>query len=269
VLPAVPWAIGPGEQRVAVVGGPGRKADEVTSGEGLARHTGEPVRADVEPIRVAILGKNRLFAEGLRRILASDPSLAVVAEVEPEKVSEVARRTTASILLADVTPDVGLPLCRELRREGARPWIILLSGDGDEDGVVRALESGARGVLPKNATAETLMKAIRAVHAGQIWASKTAIARIVEQLASRSLATHRMEDALSQRLSRREQEIVRQTAQGLSNQEVADRLGISEATVKAHLTRIFQKLGVRDRGQLLAFYHRSRASGAAESGATR
>lgn len=209
-------------------------------------------------IRVAVLGDSRLFAEGLRRILTSDPTVAVVGEVTPADAGRFVRSTTAEILLGDGRLDASLALCRELRRDGARPWVILLSAEGDEEWVVRALESGARGVLAKSATVETLLKAIHAVHDGQIWASKSAIARIVAALAARSVATRTAEDLLARRLSRREQEIVRHTAHGLSNQEVADRLGISESTVKAHLTRIFQKLGVRDRGQLLALYHQSR-----------
>jgi DNA-binding NarL/FixJ family response regulator len=209
------------------------------------------------PIRVAILSDSRLLCEGLRRILAADSSLVVVGEAGFAAAREVLGTTAAHILLADVRSDGALARYREMRRNGARPWVILFRAAADEAGAVRALEAGARGILLESASAGDLIKAIRVVHEGQIWASKTVIARIVEELATRAGAVPTAERLVAQRLSRREHEIVRQTAGGLSNQEVAAQLGISEATVKAHLTHVFAKLGVRDRAQLTALYHRS------------
>jgi DNA-binding NarL/FixJ family response regulator len=208
-------------------------------------------------IRVAIVSDSRLLCEGLRRILASDSSLVIVGEAEFAAAREVVGTTSPHILLMDVRSDRGLALYREMRR----PWMILVRAAADEDGAVRALEAGARGILSETASAEDLIKAIRVVHEGQIWASKTVMARIVEAFASRAGAIHTTERLLAQRLSRREHEIMRHTARGLNNQEVAAQLGISEATVKAHLTHIFGKLGVRDRAQLTALYHRSLSPG--------
>jgi DNA-binding NarL/FixJ family response regulator len=208
-------------------------------------------------IRVAIVSDSRLLCEGLRCILAADSSLVIVGEAGFAAAREVFGTTSPHILLADVRGDVGLAPYRGMRRDGARPWIILVRAVADEDGAVRALEAGARGILFETASAEDLIKAIRVVHEGQIWASKTVMARIVEAFASRAGAIHTTESLLAQRLSRREHEIVRHTARGLNNQEVAAQLGISEATVKAHLTHIFVKLRVRDRAQLTALYHRS------------
>ncbi len=209
------------------------------------------------PIRVALVSDSRLLCEGLRRILAADSSLVIVGEAGFAAAREVVDTTSPHILLADVRSDGGLALYRGMRRDGARPWMILVRAAADEDWAVRALEAGARGILLETASAEDLIKAIRVVHEGQIWASKTVMARIVEAFASRAGAIHTTERLLAQRLSRREHEIVRHTARGLNNQEVAAQLGISEATVKAHLTHIFGKLRVRDRAQLTALYHRS------------
>jgi DNA-binding NarL/FixJ family response regulator len=214
-----------------------------------------PTAESARLIRVAILSDSRLFCEGLRRILGADASLVVVGEARLSVVRGVIAATSPDILLADVQDD-GVPLYREVRRDAARPWVILLSADADDDRAVRALGAGARGIVLKTASAEDLIKAIRVVHEGQIWASNTVMARVVEAFATRADETHATETLMAQRLSRREQEIVRHTASGLSNQEVADKLGISEATVKAHLTHVFVKLGVRDRAQLSALYHR-------------
>jgi DNA-binding NarL/FixJ family response regulator len=208
-------------------------------------------------IRVAIVSDSRLLCEGLRRILGADSSLIIVGETGFAAAREAVGTTSPHILLADIRGDVGLASYRWMQRDGARPWIILFRAAADEDAAVRALEAGARGILFETASPEDLIKAIRVVHEGQIWASKTVMARIVEAFASRAGAIHTTESLLAQRLSRREHEIVRHTARGLNNQEVAAQRGISEATVKAHLTHVFGKLRVRDRAQLTALYHRS------------
>jgi DNA-binding NarL/FixJ family response regulator len=206
-------------------------------------------------IRVAILSDSRLLYEGLRRIL-DDPSLVVVGDPELAAGGEVVGASAPHILLVDVRGDGTLAQYPRLPRNGARPWMILLQATADEESAVQALASGARGILLKTASAEDLIKAIRVVHEGQIWASNAVMARVVEWLATRTGVPRAMETFVAQRLSRREHEVVRHTAGGLSNQEVADQLGISEATVKAHLTRVFVKLGVRDRAQLTTLYYR-------------
>jgi DNA-binding NarL/FixJ family response regulator len=98
------------------------------------------------------------------------------------------------------------------------------------------------------------VKAIRVVRDGQIWARRQVLEARLERL-SLSVAPAIAESGLEERLSQREQEVFRRAATGLSNKELADALVISEATVKAHLTSIFQKLGVRGRSELAAAYH--------------
>jgi DNA-binding NarL/FixJ family response regulator len=100
-----------------------------------------------------------------------------------------------------------------------------------------------------------------------VWASKRVLTLTVEELAARGLSPRQIEPSIKSRLSLREQEVVRLIASGLSNKEVANRLAITEATVKAHLTHIFQKLVLRDRGQLAALYHQNLIPLAAKNGA--
>ena len=95
------------------------------------------------------------------------------------------------------------------------------------------------------------------MHQGEVWASNRVIALTVEELAARSVNPDGGKLAFQERLSPREQEVVHLIVGGLSNLEAANRLGITEATVKAHLTRIFQKLALRGRAQLAARYHGS------------
>ena len=100
-----------------------------------------------------------------------------------------------------------------------------------------------------------LLKAVRVVHQGEVWASNRVIALTVAELAALSVNPQVGKLAVRERLSPREQEIVHLVVDGLSNLEAASRLGITEATVKAHLTHIFQKLALRGRAQLAARYH--------------
>lgn len=214
-----------------------------------------PVVPAPERIRVVLLSDSELFLEGLRRILAADAALTVVGELGVPPACELLRSSSPHILLVDGRVDRAVDICREVRESGARPRVILTGVDHDEAWEVRALEAGARGVLAKNATADNLLKAVRVVHAGEVWACKGVVARTVEKLAAHSPGPE-PDSFHDKRLSGREQECAEHTAEGLSNREIAGRPGISEATVKAHLTHIFQKLGVRDRIQLVTRYHR-------------
>ena len=208
-------------------------------------------------IRVALLSESALFRSGLRRLLGTDRSVLVVGEVAAPPVRELLRSRFPQILLVDAQIEGALDFCRELRLNGVRPWVILADADRDERWDVEALKTGVRGILPKSATVENLLKAIRVVHQGELWASKRVIALTVEELAARSVNPPVGKLAFGERLSPREREIVQLIVRGLSNLEAANRLGITEATVKAHLTHIFQKLALRGRAQLAARYNGS------------
>jgi DNA-binding NarL/FixJ family response regulator len=196
-----------------------------------------------------------LFRSGLRRLLGADGSFLVVGEVTAPPVREQLRRGVPQILLVDAQIEGALEICRALRLNGVRPWVILAGAGPGERWGVEALKTGVRGILSKSATAEYLLKAIRIVHRGEVWASNRVIALTVAELAAQSVHPRAGKLAFPERISLREQEIVHLIVGGLSNLEAGNRLGITEATVKAHLTRIFQKLALRSRAQLAARYH--------------
>ena len=206
-------------------------------------------------IRIAVLSDSGLFRSGLRRILEAYRSVVLVGEGSSPPVRDLVRACAPHILLVDAQMKGALAVCGEVRQNGARPRVILAGAEGDDGWALQALKSGARGILGKSATVETLLKAVRVVHEGEVWASKRVLTLTVEELAAGGLSPRQAEPSIKSRLSEREQEIVRLIASGLSNKEVANRLTITEATVKAHLTHIFQKLMLRGRGQLAALYH--------------
>ena len=205
-------------------------------------------------IRVVILSDDRLLGEGLLRIIDGEPSLVVVGEGHRAEFGPPLRAAGPQVLLVDSRMEGTLALCAELRREGG-PAVIFMAGQDDDVWTVSALEAGARGILAKSARPEDLVKAVRLVSEGQVWAPRHVLAAWMEHLATVSRAVRAGEPILKQRLSDREREVFRHAAMGLSNKELAERLAISQATVKAHLTSIFQKLGLRVRAELAAAYH--------------
>jgi RNA polymerase sigma factor (sigma-70 family) len=214
-----------------------------------------PARRSRPAIRVAVLSDDPLLCAGLARILAGEPSLTFVGQPDrPLSVASV-RSTRAEILLVDSRVAGMIGLCAALRREGGPALVFFMAARDDDEFAVGALEAGARGVLAVSARAEDLVKAVRVVHEGDVWARRQVMAARMEQMARASPPAAIAADVLELKLSTREREVFRHAASGMTNRELADRLGISEATVKAHLTRIFQKLGLHGRARLAAAYH--------------
>jgi DNA-binding NarL/FixJ family response regulator len=204
-------------------------------------------------IRIAILSDDRLLGEGLLRIIAGEPSFVVVGEGDRAAFGQSLRAAGPQVLLVDSRMEGALALCADLRRQSG-PAVIFMAGPHDDAWAVSALQAGARGILAKSARPEDLVKAVRVVSEGQVWTPRHVLAGWMEHLATASEAVRAGEPNL-ERLSEREREVFQHAATGLSNRELAKRLAISQATVKAHLTSIFQKLGLHGRAELAAAYH--------------
>ncbi len=205
-------------------------------------------------IRIAILSDDRLFREGLLRIVGAESSLVVVACDEGAPLDSAPQAAGPEILIVDSRMKGALALCAENRHKGV-PAVVLVAAPEDDHWASEALDAGACGILAKTAGPEDLVKAVRAVHGGQIWARRHVMAAWMKHQAASHGPRHVDETLLERGLSDREREVFRHAATGLSNKELADRLAISQATVKAHLTHIFQKLGLRGRVELAAAYH--------------
>jgi DNA-binding NarL/FixJ family response regulator len=191
---------------------------------------------------VRICANWALLRDGLRLMLASQPEIHLLAADEP-----VPARLRPVVLVDPLIPDI-LAVCSALEASPERPRIILVGVEAAEDFGVQALRAGVRGIVGPAATLAELVKAIRVVHDGQVWAPKQVVARALDVLREGHPS------ASPAALTAREEEIVRHVAKGLRNREIAAMVAISEATVKAHLTEVFRKLGVRGRTQLAMRY---------------
>ena len=189
------------------------------------------------PITILTADDHPLIRDGLAAVLRAETGLQVVAEAaNGEEAIEAYARLRPNIVLMDLRMPVmdGLTATRAILADDPNARIIVLTTyDGDED-IHRALAAGARGYLLKDMMRTDLLNVIRAVHRGQRGIPAPVAARLAEH-------TPRIG------LTPRELEVLRLVADGLSNAEVADRIGRTEGTVKVHLKNILQKLDAKDR----------------------
>ena len=206
------------------------------------------------PIKVVIADDHALFRDGLKRILSLEKDILVVGEASNgDDVIKVVERTKPDILLLDIKMPKG-DVVQNLLEIGAKypaTRVIILTAFSEEESVLNAAKGGAKGFVPKGVPSMTLVQAIKAVQQGASWIDKEIPSwEIFEEIAQgQSLAREAPPqfDESIRTLTKREMEILRLVAEGLTNEEIGKRIFISEKTVKTHLTNIFDKLKVNNR----------------------
>ena len=234
---------------------PAIEADKLGANNGFHHPAEAPL------IRVLLADEPSVFRDGLRALLSSHADIKVVAEVsERGSIVELARLHRPDIILLEPEGDASLQILRDLHKEKLPSRIILLTASGDPDIRSQAVRCGVSGIVSKKSPTELLLKSIRKVNAGELWLDRTTSAEVVRELAAKPIPMPRHAPVTEKPavLSRREREIVGLVAQGFRNREIADKLFISEQTVKNHMHNIFEKIGVQDRLELAlyAIYHR-------------
>lgn len=207
------------------------------------------------PLRIAICVSNALFAEGLKSLLVKEPSIAISGIFAGDSLAsdlEKARALQPDVILLDYTVDT-----EELLNIPddyfffSRTKIVII-GDKDTKHLVTKrlhdlLLRGVVGILPPSADSDILKKALRAILHGELWLDRETLIKLLAFLQKSSKTV---------RLARREKDIVAYICRGYRNREIAEKLQISEHTVKSHCHRIYKKLGVTDRLQLALHSHR-------------
>ncbi|MBV9006183.1 MAG: response regulator transcription factor, partial [Solirubrobacterales bacterium] len=199
-------------------------------------------------IRVLIVDDHAVVREGLRTFLELQDDVEVIAEAaDGEEAVESAQKLRPDVILMDlVMPKLdGIAAMRRLHDLLPDARVIVLTSFLDEDRLLPAIQAGAAGYLLKNAEPAELARAIRAAHAGEAIIDPTAAARLVHAIADGPLPNA----SNSERLTRREHEVLELIARGQSNKRIAFALGISEKTVKTHVGHVLAKLDVTDRTQ--------------------
>jgi DNA-binding NarL/FixJ family response regulator len=213
-------------------------------------------------IRVLIADDEDMVRAGFRLVLAREDDIDVVGEAVDGKqaVAEV-ERLRPDVVLMDVRMPVmdGIEATQRIALKSLASRVVVLTTFDEDAYVYGALQAGASGFLLKYAPADDLLAAIRVVARGDAMLAPTVTRRLIEQFARR--APNSAAAGLIASLSPREREVLQLVARGLTNAEIAQALVVAPATVKTHVARLLEKLGVRDRVQATALAYQANAVG--------
>ena len=208
-------------------------------------------------IRVLVADDQAMVRAGLRMLLADEPDIEVVAEAGNgrEAVAQAARFHPNVVLMDIRMPELdGLEATRRILAADQTSRVLVLTTFNLDEYVFDALRAGASGFVLKDDPPEQLIGAVRTIAAGEALLSPTVTRRVIQQFAR--LHRHAPPKAVAF-LTSRELEVFRLITQGLSNAEVGQQLFISDTTVKTHVTRLLQKLGLRDRAQAIVLAYQT------------
>jgi DNA-binding NarL/FixJ family response regulator len=204
------------------------------------------------PIKVVLADDHTLFREGIRRILSLEKDILVVGEaLRGDEVARVVERTRPDVLLLDLKMPRGdvVQTLLDVKEKNPATKVLVVTAYSEDENILNAAKGGARGYVLKGIDLPTLLQAIKTVHKGGLWIDKEMpAADSFEEIAQGQMVGTDPEyrDAIGT-LTKRETEILRLVAEGLTNEEIGKKIFISEKTVKTHLTNIFDKLKVNNR----------------------
>jgi DNA-binding NarL/FixJ family response regulator len=210
-------------------------------------------------VRVLLCDDQALVRSGFRMVLEAREDMEVVGEAEDgARVLELAARCLPDVILMDVRMPVmdGVEATRRLVRTGTRARIVILTTFDSDEYVYEALRAGASGFLLKDVQPAQLVDAIRVVARGEALLAPTVTRRLLDRFAHALPGTRGVPAALAE-LTERELEVLTLLASGLSNAELAERLFVSETTVKTHVSSILRKLDLRDRVQAVVLAYQA------------
>jgi two-component system, NarL family, nitrate/nitrite response regulator NarL len=209
-------------------------------------------REKLKKIRILIADDHPIFRDGLRKLLSLEEDFQVIGEAEDGKEAvEMVQKLTPDILLLDLKmPNMsGIGALEALGDKNKTTRVIVLTASEDEAAVVQAMRMGTAGIVLKQTATELLIKSIRKVYDGEIWLDSRMTTAVMKEFSQPAP----VREPIKTVLSAREREVVALVCQGFRNKEIAEKMFISEQTVKNHLHNIFDKLGVSDRLELALF----------------
>jgi DNA-binding NarL/FixJ family response regulator len=215
-----------------------------------------PDAPDAPAVRVVLVDDQELVRSGLRRILRRRDGFEIVAEcADGAELPAALSAHDADVVVMDLRMrDVdGITATRRLAADPAAPPVLVLTTFDDDEMLSGALRAGAAGFLLKDSSADDLIRAVRAVAAGDSWLDPAVTGRVLSSYRRNAPAGAPSSTVVHEALTARELEVLLAMAAGRSNPEIAADLFISELTVKSHVGRIFTKLGLRDRPAAIVY----------------
>jgi len=217
------------------------------------------------PIRVLLAERRPVILEGLRSVLGRCPDMQIVGDATHggEAITRAVALTPDVVIMdVELAGADALTVVRNLRMSTPGSKVIWFAPSERRSDFVEAMKLGCAGILLKDAQVDLIPKSIRRVHAGEVWLDSATTASIIRQLAAvknMGRATGQRMKTLSEKvdLSEREHQVTILVVQGYKNKDIANRMFITEQTVKNHIHNVFDKLGVSDRLELAlyAVYH--------------
>lgn len=204
------------------------------------------------PIRLVLADDHPLILDGLENLFHLEKDFQVVARcMNGIETMQAMHRHRPDVLILDICMPGkdGLEVAREMRKEELPTRVVLLTAALDEEELLAAVRAGVQGIVLKEMAPKFLVQCIRKVHAGGQWIERLSIRQALEKMLRREAGARE----IAALLTHREIDIVRMVAQGLHNKEIADKLFISEGTVKTHLHNIYEKLNLDSRLALLRY----------------
>jgi DNA-binding NarL/FixJ family response regulator len=230
----------------------------MSSGEFMQSASVPALDTKPQMIRVVLADDHPIVRDGLRKLLTLEEDIEVVGEAsDGREVVQVVQDTRPDVLILDLRMPYmdGLATLQALQQLERKVRVIVLTASEDKNEFVQAMKLGCSGIVLKQTAPELIVKSIRKVHSGEIWLDSHTTAAVMRQFASPAemLSGTPTKGRERSPLSQREREIVGLVAQGYKNREMAEKMFISEQTVKNHLHNIFDKLGVSDRLELALY----------------
>jgi len=214
-----------------------------------------PAGAPATHILTLVVDAQRLVRAGIRVLLEDEPDVIVAGEAaSADEAVDLARRLRPSVVVMDAGLDGGAgPATTRRILAGAPPGavhVLLLTAAETDACILEALRAGATGLIAKDSDTGELVRAVRTVAKGDALLSPRLMNRVIAQFVSLAPRSGPVPEALAE-LTPREREVMALVAAGLSNDEIAQRLVVSPATAKTHVSRVLRKLDARDRAQLV------------------
>ena len=228
----------------------------MSPGTGEPPETGQGSETGEPRVRVLIADDQRVVRDGLTMLLELTDTVEVIGAAEngAEAVARVIADRPDVVLMDLRMPELdGTEATRRIAERAPGTAVVVLTTYADDDSIMPALRAGARGYLTKDASAEEIEAAILDAHAGRTHLDPAVQQRLIEVAVAHAAGPATAQPRGTDDLTPRETEVLRLIAAGLSNLEIAERLVLSNATVKTHINRIFFKIGARDRAQAVRY----------------
>lgn len=221
----------------------------------VARRSSQSTESE-RSIRILLADERPIFRDGLRALLKATPGFKVVGEaVDKDSLVRLAQEQKPDIVLLDssLAQNEEMTILNGLAAIEHPVRTLLFTQDAQKSEILRMLQLGARGVIMKGSTTQMLLDGIRKVVDGQYWIGEESVVSLVEAMRDLAPATTSRAARPKFGLTHRELEIISTVVSGYSNSDIASNFALSEHTVKHHLSRVFDKLGVSNRLELALF----------------